>query len=151
MRKIFSFFVVASLCTFISCNSDSALISIDSPTLELRTEDSSLSITALTTNNQTVNFTATQFNLSYTNATTLQLVVNPGTDGQQTVNVSTVTITGNNAVMALSCRQGQNQTLFEEVEHMTAQPGSGLIQLNLDYGSIITTATEVVGDEMEGV
>lgn len=151
MRKIFSFFVVASLCTFISCNSDSALISIDSPTLELRTEDSSLSITALTTNNQTVNFTATQFNISYTNATTLQLVVNPGTDGQQTVNVSTVAITGNNAVMALSCRQGQNQTLYEEVEHMTAQPGSGLIQLNLDYSSIITTATEVVGDEMEGV
>ena len=151
MRKIFSFFVVASLCTIISCTTDSNLTPIDSPTLELRTEDSSLSITALTTNNQTVNYTATQFTVSYTNATTLQLVVNPGTDGQQTVNVNTVTITGNNAVMALSCRQGQNQTLYEEIEHMTAQPGSGLIQLNLDYGSIITTATEVVGEEMEGV
>ena len=151
MRKIFSFFVVAFLCTVFSCTTDSALIPIDSPTLELRTGDSYLSITALTTSNQTVNYTAAQFSIAYTNATTLQLVVNPGTDGQQTVNVSTVAITGYNATMALSCRQAQNQTLYEEVGHTTAQPGSGLIQLNLDYGSIITTATEVVGDEMGGI
>ena len=53
--------------------------------------------------------------------------------------------------MNLSCTQGQNQTLYEGVSHLTAQPGSGTIQLNLDHGNIITTSSNVVGDEMGGI
>ena len=149
--RYLAYFIASLLCTLVSCITDSSLIPVSNPALELRTDGGTLNVTATLTDNQTATFTAAHFELTYVNASTIYLEVDPGTDGAQSLNVSSVSITANNSSMNLSCTQGQNQTLYEGVSHLTAQPGSGTIQLNLDHGNIITTSSNVVGDEMGGI
>ncbi len=151
MRKIFSLFVVALLCTLLSCAKDSNVLETVNPQLELRSDGGYLYVSAVIGENQTVNYSTSNFELQYVSAGVIRVVVAPGTAEEVTVNASQLTITGSNAQMSLSCLYDGNTIVYDEVQTLSVTTGNSALQLNLDGGSIITQALEVTGDEMGGI
>ncbi len=140
-------YVFLALLCLSSCNQNSSLISSDDEHTITSRKASNMVVTITKTDGSVVSLVSNKFTAQQgVSTSSFAVVVNPGNESQQSFTASLLTASEPDAALKLTKNPGVNQTIYSNKSTVSISPGSSL-QVNINSGTIITTATSVVGDE----
>lgn len=145
MRNVFYVLFVAVLATFVSCNDGFVGQGFDNTLATARTSNE-LEVTILTSGGSTVNLTTDAVYASNVNGYVFTVTVN-GTN-YTALNVAVVSDAD---VLRVTRNPGANQVVYDERSTVEVRVVNGALNINIDAGSVITTGTSVIVEEMDSL
>jgi hypothetical protein len=150
------------LFTLASCNKDAAdfpglwttenagFSTDNNKDLVAATEESNLSITLTLTDKSVVSFTADKISAAAVNDNVFTFVKEPGTLNQQSYQVTGAVVSKTENHLDVTVNPGVNAVYYYDKNSLSLSAGSAM-GVVIQSGNISTTATNIVGEDNDGV